>query len=381
MGQDYRAVLQQYKAAEQEPECAHQKEECNGCPLMPLPYEKQLEMKGRMLREIFGREIEVEPAPSRLGYRNRIDLSYINGKLGYREKGNVRESFELKKCLLVSDSLNEKIQSVSEMLRGSGIESADIMRRKSGLGYAVFRESRKNDWMVNFVFFGESDAKINAICEKIAKDGAAGACVMVNETWSDTSSGKIVQLFGEGKLAEDILGKKFLIGPETFFQTNVESAQKIFSIVRENVPAGSVVLDLYCGVGTISLCIAEKCGRVVGIELSRESINSAAENAELNGVRNAYFACGSAEEKLKEVGGFDVIIADPPRQGLTRKTILAIMEQNPKKIIYISCNPQTLAEDLKWISGYSVSYLKAFDQFAQTPHMEMLCILEREAAL
>ncbi len=358
--------------------CVHQHDECNGCPLMQLPYSKQLELKGSELNGLFGREVKIEPSANPLGYRNKAELSYVNGLLGYKRKGNFYESFKLEECLLMSKEANVEIQKISAMLAANKIPDADIMKRRMGLGYVVYRENSCHQGLANFVFFGAADEKFQKECAGLLGGNLAGIGISLNETWSDTSYGQTRHTFGLQNVEEQILGKKFEVGFNTFFQTNVQSAQKIFSKVVEQIPNGAKCLDLYCGVGTISLAVAEKCERVVGIELNRESINSAIENARRNKITNAYFVCGGAEEKLKEVGGFDVIILDPPRSGITKKAGIAILEQSPQKIIYVSCNPKTLALDLKHFSGYKITNLEAFDQFAQTHHMELLCVLEKE---
>ncbi len=364
----------------QESACAHQKSECNGCPLMPLQYEKQLEMKKEMLARVFGMEIELESAPSELGYRNRVDLSYINGKLGYRRKDNFYESFRLGKCLLVSEEANLQIQKISRRLGELGVAESSIMNRRPGLGYVVYRENRKRDGMANFVFFGEVDEKIKGLCEELVAGGLSSANILFNETWGDTAYGTVVQTFGQPHIEEQMLGNRFMVNPNTFFQTNVQSAEKIFSILASHIPEGGNVLDLYCGVGTLSLAAARKCARVVGIESNFESASGARKNAILNGCSNAAFIYAGVEKMLKSMKGFETVIADPPRTGMHPKAIKALLELAPAKIIYASCNPKTLALDLASLKGYAVSYMRAFDQFPQTMHVELLCVLEKIGA-
>lgn len=364
----------------QESACGHQKAECNGCPLMPLPYEKQLEFKAELLRKILGREVEIEPAPAGTGYRNRVDLSYINGKLGYRHRDDFYVSFQLENCLLVSGPANSWIQKISRRLGELKIAEAGIMGRKPGLGYVDFRENRKREGMANFVFFGEVDKKIKGLCEELIAGGLAGANILFNETWGDTAYGTVVQTFGAPHIEEEMLGNRFLVNPNTFFQTNVQSAEKIFSILATHLPTAGNVLDLYCGVGTLTLLAAQKCARVVGIESNFESASGARKNAILNGYENAAFIYAGVEKMLKGMKGFETVIADPPRTGMHPKAIKALLELAPKKIIYVSCNPKTLAFDLAAMQGYGISYIRAFDQFPQTMHIEILCVLEKKEA-
>lgn len=360
-----------------EPACSHARGECSGCPLMRLEYAEQLGLKKELLKELFGTDIEVEAAPERLGYRNRIDLTYSGGKLGYRVKGDAG-SFELEKCLIAGDKTNNTVKIVQGLLKKLGIPSAAIMDRRPGLGYVVFRETVKGHLTVNLVFFGKADEKAGEICAALAESGCDSVNVLLNETWSDTAYGRMAQTCGWPFIEEEMLGMKFLVGPNTFFQTNVHSAEKIFTIVRDAIPDGSDVLDLYCGVGTISICIAEKCRKVTGVEISEESVLAAIKNAKLNGVENAQFIAAGIEEGMRVAGGgFDVVVLDPPRSGVQGKLPQEIASLGAKKIIYVSCNPATLARDIRLFTGYRVSVLRAFDQFPQTAHMEMLCVLEK----
>ena len=359
--------------------CDHAKEECNGCPLMGLEYGNQLEAKQKILFDIFGEKIEIEPSPSELRYRNKAELSYINGLLGYKRRGNFFESFELKDCLLLSEKANQIVQFISSDLKKRQIQSASIMQRKPGLGYVCIRQGENEQMMVNFIFFGQVDGNIEALCNELLEKEVKSVNIILNETWSDTAFGKMIQTFGEKFIIDEILGKKFQIAPETFFQTNKKSAQKIFSVVQENIPIGSRVLDLYCGVGTIGIAIAQKCKNVVGIEVNEQSVASAIMNAKNNGVENAIFYAGKAQEVLEYTPlEFDVVVVDPPRNGLEQQAIDCVLEISAQKIIYVSCNPTTLARDIAKLQGYEICNLRAFDQFPQTSHIEMLCVLEKK---
>ncbi len=232
--------------------------------------------------------------------------------------------------------------------------------------------------MVNFVFFGEISAKINPLCEELVYAGVQSVNLLLNETWGDTAYGKVARSFGADHITEELLGNKFLVNANTFFQTNVESAERIFSLVLGKVGEGENVLDLYCGVGAISIALAQKCGRVVGIESSFESVSSARRNAVANGAGNASFICWNVDRMVGHMRGFDTFIIDPPRAGMNPKAINGVLGLGPRKIIYVSCNPETLCRDIKMLEGYETKELLAFDQFPQTLHMEMLAVLEKK---
>ncbi|MBI4210238.1 MAG: 23S rRNA (uracil(1939)-C(5))-methyltransferase RlmD [Candidatus Diapherotrites archaeon] len=361
-----------------EPECAHQKQECNGCPLMGLSYEGQLAAKKEYLGALFGKEVEMEAAPAQFAYRNKADLSYMDGTLGYRRRDDHSENFALGKCWLLSEKANATARLTARLLQKAGIASADVMKRRKGLGYVTIRESRAGEQMLNFTFFGEIDESAAGICAELLSSGVQSVNLLLNRTWSDDAHGETVNIFGKEAIREEILGKEFAIRANTFFQTNAASAERIFGIVRGFVPSGASVLDLYCGVGTISMAVAEKCGKVLGVEISGESVAGAKENAAMNGIRNAEFIAGNVDEVLKTLPHeFGTVIADPPRSGLNAKTIRRMLRLGPDRIIYVSCNPAMLAQNIKQIEGFEVTYLRAFDQFPHTGHMEMLCVLEK----
>jgi 23S rRNA (uracil-5-)-methyltransferase RumA len=362
----------------QEPVCIHQKEECNGCPLMDINYASQLKIKSNAISLLFNRKIKVEPAHSNLFYRNKIELAYINKKLGFRSKKNSRETFQISKCWLINEKMNSAIKLISSRLKELGIESAMIMKRKHGLGYVVLRGNRKGEMICNFVFFGSVNPKIEILCKELLNQNFAGINIMQNETWSDSAQGKTVQTFGKNFIIEELLGKKFAISGNNFFQVNPEIAERIFSVAKKYVKKNSIVLDLYCGVGTIAICVSDKCNKIFGVELSEESIKVAKINAELNKIKNIQFFSSNAEKWLKNAEAwFDTIIVDPPRKGLEEKAIDGIKKIFPNRIIYISCNPESLHRDIKALHEYKIKKIMAFDQFPQTMHIEMLCILDK----
>jgi len=219
--------------------------------------------------------------------------------------------------------------------------------------------------------------KVREICSSIAGGGVGSANILLNGTWSDTAHGKVIERAGTEFITENFLGKKFLIAPGTFFQTNAASAQRIFSILGEYVPHGSRALDLYCGVGTISICISDKCASVLGVESNPESIESAFMNAQLNGCTNAAFMASDVAEALGGIEGFGLAVLDPPRCGMQQRAARRLAQIAPERIIYVSCNPKTLADDLAHFGEYEITLLRAFDQFPQTNHVEMLCVLDR----
>ena len=345
---------------------------------MHIPYAQQLAGKKKALRGVFGFEGKIEASPLEFRYRGKIELAYINGLLGYRRRDDFLESFELKKCFLVSVGMNRIIQKVAELLREFNADCASIMKRKSGLGYVTFRENMEGDSMVNFTYFGNVDENAGKIAAKLFDGGVKSVNILLNETWGDSAYGKVVQRKGEEFIVGEILRKKFLIGPNTFFQANLSGAEMMFSEVKGFIENGSKVLDLYCGVGVISISIADKCSEVVGIESNRESVMNALQNAQLNGCINTRFVAGDVAKILNEIDRADIVVADPPRAGIHPKAIKRLLEISPKRIIYVSCNPETLAADISQMHGYGTVFMKAFDMFPHTKHCEVICVLEKK---
>ena len=193
-------------------------------------------------------------------------------------------------------------------------------------------------------------------------------------------------LWGKGTLSASLLGLKYEISPESFFQINPVQTEKLYSLALSfaQISGSDTVLDIYCGIGTITLSAARKAKRAIGVEIVEKAIENAKENAEKNGIENAEFYCDSAENavpKLIESGVLpNVIILDPPRKGSDEKTLSAIASANPKRIVYVSCNPATLARDAKFLEerGYKVEKVAAVDMFPHTAHVETVVLLQKQ---
>lgn len=348
--------------------------ECNGCPKMEYSYENQCQEKQNNLAQFFGQNIQFEKSENQFFYRNKLELAFLNRKLGLRRKENFQETFSLQHCLLMSEKANQVARFLEKKLNEFNLTGK--------VKYAVLRETKRtNQFLISLV---SNTLEIEKEIEQIANDclkelKLTGLVWILNDTLSDTSQGKLIKTFGENFLEEHFMNLRFKMGHNTFFQANIVQAEKLFTDLVNRVPEGQNILDLYCGVGALTLPLAQKSFKVLGIEFEENSVQLAQENAKLNGIGNAEFIAGSARKVLKDLDfETDFVCLDPPRAGAEKKTIQRIAERKPKKVFYVSCNPVTLCRDIEWFkeSNYALESIKGFDFFPNTNHMECLAVLE-----
>jgi len=367
--------------------CIHQSY-CGGCPLMQLPYEKQIELKSKIINEIFSdlikEELNVIAANNEFFYRNKIELSYNNGKLGFKLKNSWKNSFELKECLLVSNKSNEIINFISKELKEKKIESFNPITKKGFLSHVTLREAKKtNDFMVVFTLKNTNNVHlIDGIAKQLMNSfNVSSIKIVLNESKSDTAFGETINSFGKEFIEEIFLDLKLHYNEQNFFQANVFQAEKLFSEIISEIKKEDFLLDLFCGIGTLTLPAALKAKKVIGIELNNNSILMAKKNAKINKIKNARFIAGNVRAKLKFFEEKPNIISlDPPRAGCSKKTIERIKKLCPEKIFYVSCNPLSLKKDLELIlkeKEFNLRKLKGIDFFPQTNHIEMLAVIEK----
>ena len=317
---------------------------CGGCDLLHLSYEEQLKYKENKVKEIIKKFSDLECVNSIVGskqfnYRNKITLQ-VNKEIGYFKK-KTNDIIAIDKCLLVDDKINKIIVELKKL---------DI----SKINKIVIRVTNLESMVV---FYGNITSKINLDVDTI----------IVNN--------KVIK--GNGYIKENINGLNFIISPTSFFQVNNIGMINIYNKVLEYVDGGNV-LDLYCGTGTISIYISKNANKVLGIELNKEAVKDALINKKINNISNVDFICGDVGTILAQ-NNFkaDTIILDPPRAGLDSNSINNVLKIKPKKIIYVSCDPVTLARDLKILKNhYNVLEITPFDMFSNTYHVECVCLLK-----
>ena len=368
-----------------------------GAAWQVLAYGRQLEVKQaqvedalRRLGGLDGFALEpIVPAADQWRYRNKLEYSFGGGpgdrlQCGFHAPGRWDEIVDMRDCLLASAAANEARERVVAWCRAQRLEPYDRRTGEGLLRNLVVREGRRTgDLQVRLVTSGG---------ELDQQDLASAAAGLAGVLWTRISSVAEVTQGGETELVggsewleEDLLEMRFRLSPEAFFQTNTEMAERLFQIAIEFAhPSGFERLyDLYCGIGTIGLLMAPRVGEVLGLEIAPEAVADAMSNARANEIDNARFYAGDVRLALRELvaraGRPDLLVVDPPRAGLSKKVVRRIIEASPRRIVYVSCNPTTLAPNAAQLeeAGYKLTRVRPVDMFPQTPHIECVALLER----
>jgi 23S rRNA (uracil1939-C5)-methyltransferase len=366
-----------------------------GAPWQVMPYEKQLAEKHRMVEEALtrigkleGYELEpIVPAVEQWRYRNKVEFSFgtdEHGELtcGFHAPGRFDVIEPMTDCLLISERANAAREAVLEVVRAANLPAWDRRTQKGVLRNLVVREGRRTGQLQVRLVTSPATLPVE---ELRAKVDCEGLWWTQTEGLGESTQGGKLQLLGGNHQLEDRLGDlRFLISPEAFFQTNTEMAEVLYGIAVEyaDLHGTEVVYDLFCGIGTIALTLAPRAREVHGLELIEPAIQDAAENAKVNEIENADFYSGDVRTSLRdlvdEAGKPDVVVVDPPRAGLSQKVVRRIVEAAPKRIVYVSCNPTTLAPNAAQLveAGYRLVKVRPVDMFPQTPHIECVALLE-----
>lgn len=383
------------------PVCSHF-DLCGGCTTEFLPYEKQLELKEKQVLKLFkdgGIEnfefLGIEKSPEEYGYRNKMEFSFgdeVKGgelTLGMHITGRNFGIVNVHGCQIVDEDFRKILTLTVEYFRKKELPYYRVMKREGYLRNLVIRKAKNtSEILINLVTTSQIDFNLEEFKDlllKINYDGIVkGILHTINDGFSDTVRADSVDiLYGRDYIIEELLGLKFKISPESFFQTNSRGAERLYSIVRDFLGdvSSKVVFDLYCGTGTIGQIVAKKAKRVLGIEIVEEAVKSANENAKLNSLNNCHFIAGDIAKVIKTVDEKpDVIILDPPRPGVHPTALDYVIKFNAPSIIYVSCNPKTLITDLRVLmdSGYSLEKVKLMDMFPQTHHVETVIKLSKK---
>jgi len=379
--------------------CAHFPA-CGGCRFQDLSYEAQLDAKARWVADSFQRLAGLADAPlepivgalSRFGYRNKMEYSFTQTDdgpaLGLHRAGRWDEVLGIEQCLLTTDTGNAIRNRLTEWAREEKLAAYDQETQEGYLRHVVVREGRNTGQaLVQLVTARAERFDRERLIEVLTEIPAVRSI-----HWSENRSVAEVTnlptelLWGEDAIEEEIGGLRFRVRPNAFLQTNTEMAAELYAIAREfaALGGGETVYDLYCGIGTIGLSLAASSLTVWGIEISEESVACAIENQELNGIGNAAFFAGNVGEVLRELrdraGDPDVVVVDPPRAGLAGKALRRLGELGAPRVVYVSCNPTTLASDVKRLAedyGYRLLRARPVDMFPHTPHVECVALLER----
>ena len=371
-----------------------------GAPWQVLPYERQLEEKQSQVTDALERiggfespPVEpIVPAAQQFRYRNKLEYSFGEDEegelvLGFHRAGRWDVIDDVESDILASERIDEVRQAVKAWCREEGLTAWD---RDSGTGLLrnlVVREGRRTGQVqARVVTSPGSEFRVSELAAATPADSflwtrAEG----VAET---THGGETKAVKGPAFLEEELSGLSFRISPDAFFQTNTEMAEVLYGAAVElaALTGRERVLDLFCGIGTIALVLGLDSAEVWGVELIEDAVADAIQNAKLNGVDNARFFAGDVRlvmrELLEKSGSPDVVVVDPPRAGLSQKVVRRIIEAEAQRIVYVSCNPTTLAPNARQLvddGGYELRTVRPVDMFPQTPHIECVALLERPA--
>ena len=396
-----------------EPKCVHFGV-CGGCKWQNLAYEKQLDFKNdevyNNIKRIGGIEdfesLPILGADEHYFYRNKMEFSFSNARwltqyeisseenfgnkdaLGFHIPGMWSKILDLKECFLQESPSNEIRLAVKKFAVENGLSFFDVRNQEGFLRTMMLRQNSKGEWMVLFQLYRQEKENQEKLFQFLLNEFPQIKTLLfcINYKQNDSIYDQNVQTyFGDGFLMEEMDGLKFKIGPKSFFQTNYKQALELYRKTLEfaDLKGDEVVYDLYTGTGTIAQYVARNAKQVIGIESVQEAIDAAIEHAKLNGLTNATFYCGDMkndfnDEFLENHPKADVLITDPPRDGMHQKVVEQILKLAPKRIVYVSCNSATQARDLALMKEqYKVVKILPVDMFPQTHHVENIAVLEK----
>jgi len=381
--------------------------QCGGCSWQTVPYEEQVKIKESLVKEMLthigGLDITIKPiiaSPVNIFYRNKMEFSFGSNEqneavLGMHERGYFSKIVEIKDCILQSVESNKLVGFFSTFARKSGLPVYNNKIHSGFMRHLIIREGKNtNERMVNFVTTSHilptwQNDFLNEFNIFLKKEniGVNSLLHTINDKVSDIAFGdKIKVLYGKEYINEKIGDLLFKISPYSFFQTNSAAAFLLYKKIEELAACDKAtsVLDLYCGTGGIGLFLAKNAKIVMGVDSFAGSIHDARENAKLNNIFNAEFFAADTKKFIQDLASrkfyADIIIVDPPREGLNSKVIQILSILNPKKIIYVSCNPATMSRDLSSLSSFEfqTSEIQPLDLFPHTPHIECVASLVRK---
>ena len=378
--------------------------QCGGCTYQNLPYEEQLAMKESQIKKMMDEAVNgkyvwegVKPSPVKQAYRNKMEFSfgdeYKDGPiaLGMHKRGSFHDIVNVTDCQIVDEDYRKILDCTLEAARESGLLYYHRMRHTGYFRHLLVRKAVKTEEiLVDLVTTTETDAQafldtwVKKLLELELDGKMAGILHTKNDSVADVVKDEGTEvLYGQDYFYEELLGLKFKITPFSFFQTNSLGAEVLYETAREYIGDinEKVIFDLYSGTGTIAQILAPVAKKVVGVEIVEEAVEAAKENAALNGLDNCTFWAGDVLKVIDELGEVpDLIMLDPPRDGVNPKALMKILNFGVDRLVYIACKPTSLARDLEMIQGrgYKVEKISCVDLFPNTYHVGTVCLLSRK---
>lgn len=390
------------------------RESCGGCAYQGVPYEEQLRIKSDQVAGLLsaksircGRLLDIEPAPSAYAYRNKMEYTFGDMEkdgpttLGMHKKGHFMSIVTVDECQLVHEDFNRILRGTLKFVKERGY-SHYHKKRHTGLmrNLIVRRGVRTGELLVNIVTAsdaaGTRESREGATAEQFDECGyvemiknlplenkVTGILRTINDRPADAVyCDELRILDGRDYYDEEVMGLRFRVSAFSFFQTNVEAVENIYTYALNLIDdfSNKTVFDLYCGTGTITQVLARKAKEVIGVEIVEDAVDAAKQAAELNGLSNCRFIAGDCFEVLRMIDVRpEVIVVDPPRVGISNDALEKIVGYGVDQIVYISCNPKSLADNLYYMQyyGYEVISVKPFDNFPGTKHVECAALLSK----
>jgi 23S rRNA (uracil1939-C5)-methyltransferase len=379
--------------------CAHFPA-CGGCRFQDLAYDAQIAAKQEQVRDALvrlGRVADpplepIVPAESQFHYRNKLEYSFTDtakgAALGFHRAGRWDEVLEVERCWLTTELGNAIRDTVREWAQEEGLPAFDQSTHTRYQRHLVVREGRNTGQALVQLVTAPGDLQgADRLVDALRTHPAVRSIHWaVNDSPAEVTNLPTDLLWGDEAIEEELLGLRYRVRPNAFLQTNTAMAERLYELAIEYaaLTGRENVYDLYCGTGTIALSMASRALTMWGVEVSEESVACAIENAGLNGISNAAFFAGDVARSLEELseraGAPDVVVVDPPRAGLSGKALRALARLEAPRIVYVSCNPTTLAGNVKELVaewGYALVRVRPLDMVPHTPHVESVSLLER----
>jgi len=367
---------------------------CGGCALRHMTYEAELAFKAGKVRDCLARiggwdpgQLVIHGADNTQRYRNKVQFPISAGAVGFYAQGTHRVT-DVDDCLLQPRPAARLRGALLEYMRAFSVSCYDEKNGTGLLRHLYVRTNRAGESLCCVLINGKSLPHEPELVDSLraAEPGLRGVVLGINEKKNNVILGDAYRtLWGDDFLMDEMCGLTFKLSVPSFYQVNTPQAERLYGIALDcaALTGAETALDLYCGIGTITLCLAKKARRVIGAEIVPEAIEDAKENARRNGIENAEFFCGDASDVAAKLAADgvrpEVITVDPPRKGLAEDVVSSIAEMSPSRVVYVSCDPATLARDVKRFSekGYRPIQAEAVDLFPRTPHVETVCLLVR----
>jgi len=372
---------------------------CGGCQLTRLSYAEQLQWKQQRVTELLDGICEVRPIlgmDDPFHYRNKVHAVLSVDKAGKPISGvyamGTHRVVPVRHCLIEDRRADRIIQTIVAMLPAYKLRIYNEYTHRGFLRHILIRTGHvTGQIMVVLVATSLEFPGKKAFVQELIQRHPEITTVVLNCNQRETSmvlGTKEITLYGEGYMEDELCGKRFRISPQSFYQVNAKQCELLYrtAIDAAQLTGAETLLDAYCGTGTIGLCASDGCKQLIGVELNADAIRDAKENARRNGVENARFLCDDAgrfmQKLAKEGNAPDVVMMDPPRAGSDQKFLQSLLMLKPKRVVYVSCNPETLARDLRVLvdGGYQAEWATPVDMFPGTEHVETVVLLSHKKA-